>query len=50
MSKAEEDEENEKEKPSWILEDGDIGHDGDGDEKDNTALLTEESIGNVASV
>jgi len=50
MPEAEENEENEKENPSRIFEDSDVGHDGDGEEEDNSALLSKESIGNVASV
>jgi len=50
MSEAEEDEEDEQENPSRIFEDSDVGHDGDGDEKNKTAFPSKEGIGNVASV
>jgi len=37
VSEAEEDDKDEQEKPSGIVEDGDEGHDRDGDEKDSSA-------------
>lgn len=50
MSETEEDEENKKEKPSWIVEYGNEGHDNDGDEENNSTSPSEKGIGNVASV
>ena len=50
VSEAEEDDEDEQEKPSRIVKDGDEGHDCDGDEKDSSAPSPKEGIGNVASV
>jgi hypothetical protein len=50
VSEAEEDDEDEQEKPSRIVKDGDEGHDCDGDEKDSSAPSPKKGIDNVASV
>ena len=50
MSEAKEDDENEQEKPSGIIEYGNEGHDSDGDNENGPTPPSKESIGNVASV
>jgi hypothetical protein len=50
MSEAEEDDENEQEKPSWVVENGNEGHDSDSDEENSPTPLSKEGIGNVASI
>jgi len=50
MPEAEEDNEDEQEKPSRVVENGNEGHDSDSDDEDGSAPLSKEGIGNVASV
>jgi len=50
VSEAEENDEDKQEKPSRVIENGDKGHEGDGEEEYSPALLSKEGIGNVASV
>jgi hypothetical protein len=50
MPKTEEDDEDEQEKPSGIVENGDKGHHRNGDEEDGFTPFPKESIGNMASV
>ena len=50
VPEAEEDDEDQQEEPSWIVEDGDEGHDCNGHEEDRPALPSKKGIGNVASI
>jgi hypothetical protein len=50
MAKSEEDEENKKQDPTWVVEYGNEGHDNYGNEEYETTLLSKEGIGDVASV
>ena len=50
MPEAKEDKENKKEKPARVIEEGDEGHDDDGNKEDDPAPSAKESIGNVASI
>ena len=50
VSEAEENDENEQEKPSGVIEDGDEGHESDGEEENSPTLPPKEGIGNVASI
>ena len=50
MPETEEDEEDEKEKPSRVIEDGNEGHDDDGNEEDDPTPSPKKGIGNVASI
>jgi hypothetical protein len=50
VSEAEEDDKDEQEKPSRVIENGDEGHEGNADQEDNSAFPSKEGIGNVTSV
>jgi hypothetical protein len=50
MPKAEQDDKDEKKKPSRIVKYGDKGHDNNSDEEDNPTLSSKETISDVPSV
>ena len=50
MPETENDEKDEKEKPTWIVEDGDKGHRDDGYEINDPALSPKKGIGDVTPV
>ena len=50
MSEAKKNEEDEKEKPPGVMEDGDISHHGNGNKKYNPTLSSKESIGDMTTV
>lgn len=50
MSEAKEDDEDEEEKPSWIVKYSNVGHDNDGDKEDGPTLPSQKGIGDVASI
>ena len=50
MPKTEKNDEDEQEKPSGVVENGDKGHHRNGDEKDGFTLFPKESIGDMAPV
>ena len=50
MSETEENDQDEQEEPSGVVKDCNKCHNGDGDDKDTTAPLSEKGIGDVASI
>jgi hypothetical protein len=50
MPEAKEDDEDEKEKPSWIVKYSDKSHHGNGNKEDNPAPFSKEAINNMASI
>ena len=50
MPESKNDEEDDKNKPSRIVKDGNKGHDGNGDKEDNPALPAKKGIGDVAPI
>jgi phosphoglycerol transferase MdoB-like AlkP superfamily enzyme len=50
MPESKEDDKDEKEEPSWIVEYGDKGHYSNGNEENNPASFPEETVSDVASI
>ena len=50
MPEAKKNEEDEKEKPPGVMEDGDISHHGNGNKEYNPTLPSKESIGDMTTV
>ncbi len=50
VTESKKDDQDEQQKPSGVVEDGDEGHDSDGDEEDHSTLTPKEGINDVTSV